>query len=79
MWCNGWHGTTPTFLASASHQCLSAGSSLSWGLTLYAAFSEARRQGFAPGTPVSSPPSSDYGSANKAKLKAIRFQLRQTQ
>ena len=33
------------------------------------AFSEACRQGFPPGTPVSSPPSSVNGSANKIKLK----------
>ena len=32
------------------------------------AFSEARCQGFSPGTPVSSPPSSVNGSANKKKL-----------
>ena len=31
--------------------------------------SEARRQGFSPGTPFSSPPSSLNGSANKIKLK----------
>ena len=38
------------------------------------AFSEARRQGFSPGTPVSSPPSSVNGSANKnkAKINAIK-------
>ena len=30
-------------------------------------FSEDRRQGFSPGTPVSFPPSSVYGSANKIK------------
>ena len=35
----------------------------------YVAFSETRRQGFSPGTPVSSPPSSINGSANKIKLK----------
>ena len=34
----------------------------------YVAFSEARRQGFSPDTPVSSPPSSVNGSANKIKL-----------
>ena len=33
------------------------------------AFSEAHRQGFSPGTLVSSPPSSVNGSANKIKLK----------
>ena len=33
------------------------------------AFSEACRQGFSLGTPVSSPPSSVNGSANKIKLK----------
>ena len=33
------------------------------------AFSEARHYGFSPGTPVSSPPSSVNGSANKVKLK----------
>ena len=33
------------------------------------AFSEARRQGFSPGTPVSSPPSSANGSVNRIKLK----------
>ena len=32
-------------------------------------FSEARRQGFAQGTPVSSPTSWVNGSANKIKLK----------
>ena len=31
-------------------------------------FSEARRHGFSPGTPVSSPPSSVDDSANKIKL-----------
>ena len=41
----------------ACHQCYCAGSSLAWGLNLRA-FSEARRQGFSPGTPVSSPPPS---------------------
>ena len=35
----------------------------------HVAFSEARRQGFSPGTPVSSPSSSVNGSANKIKLK----------
>ena len=35
----------------------------------YVAFSEARRQGFFPGTWVSSPPSLVIGSANKIKLK----------
>ena len=33
------------------------------------AFSEARRQEFSPGAPVSSPLSSVNGSANKMKLK----------
>ena len=33
------------------------------------AFSEARRQRFSPGIPVSSPSSSVNGSANKTKLK----------
>ena len=33
------------------------------------AFSEARRKGLSPGTPVSSPPSSVNGSANTIKLK----------
>ena len=33
------------------------------------AFSEARRQGFSPGTPVSSSPSSVNGSANKIKAQ----------
>ena len=32
-------------------------------------FPEARRQGFSPGTPVSTPSSSVNGSANKIKLK----------
>ena len=32
------------------------------------AFSEARRQGFSPGTPVSFPPPSVNGSANKIKF-----------
>ena len=35
------------------------------------AFSEARRQGFSPGTPVSPSPSSVNGSANKTKLKEL--------
>ena len=35
----------------------------------YVAFSEARRQGVSPATPVSSPLSSVYGSANEIKLK----------
>ena len=36
-------------------------------------FSEVRRQGFSPGTPVSSPPSPVNGSANlkKAQIHAI--------
>ena len=33
------------------------------------AFSEARCQGFSPGTPVTSPPSSVNGSANKIKAQ----------
>ena len=33
------------------------------------AFSEARRQGVSPGTPVSSPPASVIGLANRIKLK----------
>ena len=33
------------------------------------AFPEARRQGFSPGTPVSSPPSLVNSSASKIKLK----------
>ena len=33
------------------------------------AFSEAGHQGFSPGSPVSSPPSSVNGSANIIKLK----------
>ena len=32
-------------------------------------FSEARRQGFSPGSPVFSPPSPVNGSANKIELK----------
>ena len=32
------------------------------------AFSEARRQGFSPGSPASSPPSSVNGSDNNTKL-----------
>ena len=40
------------------------------------AFSEAR-QGFSPGTPVSSPPLLMV-SANKIKLKQLRFKLHQT-
>ena len=63
--------STSAFLAC--QQCYCAGSSLAWGLNLRGgvcvAFSEARRQGFSPGTPVSSPPSSVNGSANKIKLK----------
>ena len=35
----------------------------------YMAFSEARLKGFSPGIPVSSPPSSVNGSANKMWLK----------
>ena len=46
--------STSAFLAC--HQCYCAGLSLAWGL-----ISEVRRQGFSPGTPVSSPPSSVYG------------------
>ena len=42
------------------------------------AFSEVRRQGFSPGTPVSTPPSSVDGSANEIKLKEMRFKLCQT-
>ena len=39
----------------------------------YVAFSEARCQGFSPGTPISSPPSSVNGSANKrnAEINAV--------
>ena len=33
------------------------------------AFAEARRQGFSPGTPLSSPPPSVNGSGNNIKLK----------
>ena len=62
--------STSAFLAC--HQCYCTGSSLAWGLNpraLVVAFSEARRQGFSPGTPVSSPTSSVNGSVNKIKLK----------
>ena len=38
-------------------------------MLLCVAFSEAGRQGFSPGTPVFSPPSSVNDSANKIKLK----------
>ena len=44
----------------------------------YMALSEARRQGFSSGTPGSSPPLSVNGSANKIKLKQMRFKLCQT-
>ena len=62
------------FAFLACHQCYCAGSSLASGLessgfSIHVAFSEARHQGFSPGTPVSSPPSSINGSANKIKLK----------
>ena len=33
------------------------------------AFSEARHEGFSPGSPVSLPPSTVNGSANEIKLK----------
>ena len=60
----------------ACHQCWSAGSSLGWGWNFrlfYVAFSEARRQGFSPGTPVFFPPSSGNGFSQekKAKVNAI--------
>ena len=46
----------------ACHECYSAGLSLAWGLNLWAlVFSEARCQGFSPGTKVSSPHSSVNG------------------
>ena len=38
-------------------------------------FSEAHCQGFSLGTPVSSPPSSVNGSANRIKLKDMQFKL----
>ena len=71
------HGATRGIIISTSvflacHQCLSAGSSLGWDLNFQAlvcGISEARFQRFSPGTPVSSPPSSVNGSANKIKLK----------
>ena len=54
----------------ACHQYCCASSSLPWGLNLkYVALSEARRQGFSLGTPVSSPPSSVNVSAIEIKLK----------
>ena len=49
---------------STCHQCLSAGSSLGWGLDFglkYVTVSEVRCRGFSPGTPVSSPPLSVNG------------------
>ena len=52
--CNGVTVTTSAFLVC--HQCYCAGSSLAWGLNrraLACGFSEARRQGLSPGTPVS--------------------------
>ena len=56
------HGVTVSMSAFlACHQCYCVGLSLAWGLNLWAVvcgISEARRQGFSPGTPVSSPPSS---------------------
>ena len=42
------------------------------------AFSEARHQGFCPGTPVSSPPSLVNHSAKKIKVKDMRFKLCKT-
>ena len=56
----------------ACHQCNCAGSSLVWGLnlrTVVCGISEARRQGFSQGTPVSSPPTSVTDSASKIKFK----------
>ena len=43
--------TVSTSVFLACHQCYCAGLSFAWGLNLLA-FSEARRQGFSPGTPV---------------------------
>ena len=54
------------------HQSYCEGSSLAWRLNFQlqcVSFSEARRQGFSPGTPVSSPTSSVNDSANNIKLK----------
>ena len=53
-------------------RCCSVRSSLGRGLNFRAlvlAFSEARRQGFSRGTPVSFPSSLINGSANRIKLK----------
>ena len=61
-----WSGTTRgvtvnTSVFIACHQCCCAGLSLAWGSNLRAdvhvTFSEARRHGFSPCTPASSPPS----------------------
>ena len=73
-------GATCGVMVSASaflacHKCYCAGSSLSWGLNLracvcvYVTFSEVGRQGFSPGTLVSSPPPSVNGSTNRIKLE----------
>ena len=42
---------------------------------LHASTSEARRQVYSPGTPVSCPPSSANGSANKIKVKINSYFL----
>ena len=62
--------STSAFLAY--HQCYCEGSSLARGLNLrdlVCGVSDTRRQGFSPGTPVSSPPSSFNGSANEIKAQ----------
>ena len=77
------HGVTVcTSAFLACYQCYCAGSSLALGLNFRAlvkvALSEAHRQWFSPGTPVSSPPSLVNSSANKKKLTYMRFKLCQT-
>ena len=56
-WCNGYHvcfPSLPPMLLSGFESRLGLESSG----RIVVAFSEARRQGFSPGTPVSSPPTS---------------------
>ena len=65
--------TVSTSALLACHQCFCAGSSLAWGLNLRALvrrhFLKLVARVFFPRTPVSFPPLSVNGSANKIQLK----------
>ena len=84
VWCKSVRNTsgatrgvmvsTSAFLASICHPPMlgcrfESRLGLEFQALVYMAFSEARHQGFSPGTPVSSPSSSASGSANEIKLK----------